>query len=50
MNPKKTLYSFIAKSARKITEKNVNSCCMYLAYQEKLPAESYKLKKNLKTN
>lgn len=50
MNAKKVFYTLIAKSARKVTEKNVNSCCMYLAYQDQLPAESCKLKKNLKTS
>lgn len=42
----KAMYNFIAKSAYKVTEMNVNSCCMFLAYQDKLPKAADKLKKH----
>lgn len=35
----------LAKVARGVVKANVNSCCMYVMYQPKLPAGAEKMKK-----
>ncbi|MHC1746878.1 MAG: cyclic lactone autoinducer peptide [Cellulosilyticaceae bacterium] len=37
--------SGVAKAALKVTELNVNTACMFVAHQPKLPKEAKKLRK-----
>ena len=43
---KKKAASVLASTAKKVVSANVNSCCMYVMYQPKLPAGAEKLKRN----
>ena len=43
---KKKAASVLARTAKKVVSANVDSCCMYVMYQPKLPAGAEKLKRN----
>ena len=43
---KKKAASVLARTAKKVVSANVNSCCMYVMYQPKLPEGAEKLKRN----
>lgn len=45
-NISKKIASCVASLALKTATANVNSCCMYVMYQPKLPKEALKLKRH----
>lgn len=45
---KKSAYSLLAHASKKVSERNVNSACMWFAFQPTVPESVMKMKKRSK--